>query len=280
MIFTAVSQNRTADAVTAQIEGLILDGVLRPGDRLPAERDLARAMDVSRPILREALDGLEARGLIASRHGGGTWVADVIGEVFRQPVVDLIRAHPKAQADYLEFRRELDALAAGLAAERATETDRTLIRRIVAALETAHAEADFAREAELDVEFHRTISDCAHNVVLLHTLRASYRLLADGVFYNRGLLYGHAGSRDRLFAQHLAIAAAILDRDAPAARAAAAAHMDYVAAAVAERQRESAREQVSERRMALADARLVGRRGGRGAAVGLDTASAAGGRKG
>jgi GntR family transcriptional repressor for pyruvate dehydrogenase complex len=269
MIFQSISQNRTADAVTAQIEDLILDGVLRPGDRLPAERDLARALDVSRPILREALDGLEARGLIASRHGGGTYVADVIGEVFRQPVVDLIRAHPKAQADYLEFRRELDALAAGFAAERATETDRALIRRTVAALETAHADADFEREAELDVEFHRTVSDCAHNVVLLHTLRASYRLLADGVFYNRAMLYGHADSRDRLFAQHRAIAEAILAGDAPASRAAAAAHMDYVAAAVAERQKAVAREAVSERRLALAEARLDGRKGGRGAAVGL-----------
>lgn len=269
MIFHAISQNRTADAVTAQIEGLILDGVLRPGDRLPAERDLARALDVSRPILREALDGLEARGLIASRHGGGTYVADVIGEVFRQPVVDLIRAHPKAQADYLEFRRELDALAAGLAAERATDTDRALIRRILAALEEAHTDADFEREAALDVEFHRTISDCAHNVVLLHTLRASYRLLADGVFYNRAMLYGHADSRDRLFAQHRAIAEAILAGDAAAARAAAAGHMDYVAAAVAERQKAMVREAVSERRLALADARLDGRKGGRGAAVGL-----------
>ncbi len=287
MIFTAVSHNRTADAVVRQIEELILDGVLRPGDRLPAERDLARAFDVSRPILREAIAGLEGRGLLAARHGGGTFVADVIGEVFRQPVVDLIRSHPKALADYMDFRREIDATAAGLAAERATEADRAMLARVVEALAAAHEEADPRREAELDIEFHMAISECAHNSVLLHTTRACYRLLADGVFYNRELVWGHADSRERLFRQHLAIHAAVAAGDAAEARRAAAAHMDYVAATVAERQREVERERVAERRLRVAASRATGPvRGRRGPAVGgedgMETAAAAiaGGERG
>ena len=273
MIFRLVAHNRTADAVVGQIEDLILDGVLRPGDRLPGERELCKALDVSRPILREAIQALEQRGLLATRHGGGTFVADVIGEVFREPVVELIRSRPKAQADYLEFRRDMDAVAAGLAAERATDADRALISRIMAALETAHAEQDPEREAGLDVEFHMAISEAAHNVVLLQTLRACYRLLADGVFYNRGLLYSHAGSRDRLFAQHGAIHDAIMAGDAAAARAAAAAHLEYVAGAVAARQRDGERSEIAERRLALADTRIDARRGGgrRGPAIGADT---------
>jgi GntR family transcriptional repressor for pyruvate dehydrogenase complex len=269
MIFSAVSQNRTADGVIDQIEALILDGVLRPGDRLPAERELARAFDVSRPILREALSDLETRGLVSARHGGGTFIADVIGEVFRQPVVDLVRRHPKAQADYMDFRREIDAVAAGMAAERATAADRAMLDRVVEALAAAHADADPRREAELDVEFHMAIAECAHNSVLLHTTRACYRLLADGVFYNRALLYGHAGSRDHLFAQHRAIHAAIVAGNAAAARAAAAEHMDYVARMVSERQRETERERVAEQRLAASGTRIdPPARGRRGPPVG------------
>ncbi|WP_181699441.1 FCD domain-containing protein [Chthonobacter albigriseus] len=256
MLFREVKENRTADAVVAQIEALILDGVLRPGDRLPAERELAKSFDVSRPTLRDALTDLETRGLVATRHGGGTFIADVIGEVFREPVAALIRNHPKAAADYLEFRREMDAVAAGMAAERATAADRALLSGIMAALEAAHAEKDFRREAELDVEFHKAVSECAHNSVLLHTLRACYRLLEEGVFYNRGLLYTHADSRDRLFAQHRAIYDAILAGDPAAAREAAAAHMTYVTAAVRDRQDQVARAEVAEMRLALAAGRL------------------------
>lgn len=280
MIFREVASNRTADAVIAQVEALILDGVLRPGDRLPGERELSRALDVSRPILRAALDDLALRGLVESRHGGGTFVADVIGEVFRQPVVDLVRAHPRAQADYLDFRRELDALAAGLAAERATADDRAMLERVLALIDAAHAEGDLRREAELDVEFHMAVSDAAHNVVLLHTLRACYRLLADGVFYNRALLYDAADCRDRLHAQHHAIGAAILAGDPAAARRAAAAHIDFVAAAVAARQQADARAAVSAQRRAVAETRLSGRRSGRGPAVGLPDHGARDGRKG
>jgi GntR family transcriptional repressor for pyruvate dehydrogenase complex len=263
VVFSPVTQNRTADAVVGQIEDLILAGVLRPGDRLPAERDLSRALDVSRPILREALSALESRGLVTARHGGGTFVADVTGEVFRQPIVELIRRHPRAQADYMDFRREFDATAAALAAERATDADRALLDRVMAALDAAHAEADPRREAELDVEFHMAIAECAHNSVLLHTMRACYRLLADGVFYNRALLYGQAGSRDRLHQQHRAIHAAVVSGDAAAARAAARSHMDYVAATVAERQRAEERERVAERRLSLSATRVEPPRPGR-----------------
>ena len=78
-IFSRIEHSRTADEVVQQIESLILEGVLRVGDRLPGERELARQFDVSRPILRDALKVLEARGLLVTRHGGGTYVADVIG---------------------------------------------------------------------------------------------------------------------------------------------------------------------------------------------------------
>ncbi len=66
-----------------QIESLILEGVLRGGDRLPGERELARQFDISRPILRDALKRLETAGLLTSRHGGGTFSLPMSSDRFR-----------------------------------------------------------------------------------------------------------------------------------------------------------------------------------------------------
>lgn len=228
MVFQKISHNRTADAVIDQIEQLILQGVVRPGDRLPSERELAKKVDVSRPILREAIKTLEERGLIVTRHGEGTFVADVIGTVFSDAVIELIRRHPPAIADYMEYRREMESIAAGYAAVRATEADKEIITRIFEAMQEAHEKEDFAREAELDVEFHQAIGESAHNIVLLHTLRSCYRLLNDGVFYNRMQLYRYPGSRDQLLAQHSEIYRAVMRGDREGAQAAVIAHIDYV----------------------------------------------------
>ncbi|MCT8999849.1 FadR/GntR family transcriptional regulator [Chelativorans intermedius] len=248
-IYSRIEHARTADAVVRQIEGLILQGVLRDGDRLPGERELAAEMNVSRPILRDALKALEARGLLVSRQGGGTHVANIVGEVFAPPMRELIATHPKATADYLEYRREVEAVAAEMAARRATPADKALLADIVARMEHAHAAADFDAEAEIDVEFHNAVGECAHNFVLLHTLRSCYRLLADGVFVSRARIYDLPGAREELLAQHRAIFHAIRDGDPAAARAAAVAHIAYMEKKSAEAERTGEWERIATLRL-------------------------------
>jgi len=236
-IFSRIEHSRTADDVVVQIEGLVLEGVLRVGDRLPGERELARQVDVSRPILRDALKRLESRGLLVTRPGGGTHVADVIGQVFARPVLDLIATHRKAAADYLEYRREVEAIAADYAARRATDDDLALLDAIVGRMLAAHEAGDFAEEAEIDVEFHNAVGECAHNIILLHTLRSCYRLLSDGIFHNRRLIFDLPGAREALLAQHRAIHDAISARDPSAARQAATDHMHFVERAMLDAER-------------------------------------------
>ncbi|PPE82063.1 GntR family transcriptional regulator [Kaistia algarum] len=232
MLFQPVAPRATADDVARQIEHLVLEGVLHPGDRLPGERDLAVQLGVSRPILREALKALEGHGLIESRHGGGTYVAAIEGDIFAAPIVSLIAASPKAGGDYLEFRREIEATASAMAANRATEADRIILKRLFAEMEAAHAATDFAREASLDVEFHKGIGEATHNIVMIHVLRACYRLLSDGVFQNRSRLYYRGGARDAILDQHRALLDAILASDAAASRRAAIDHIDYIETAL------------------------------------------------
>lgn len=248
-IYRRIEHGRTADAVVRQIEELILEGVLRDGDRLPGERELAAEMNISRPILREALKSLEARGLLFTRQGGGTFVANVVGEVFAPPMRELIATHPKATAHYLEYRREVEAVAAEMAAHRVTEADKAFLQDIIRRMEQAHASGDFDAEAEIDVEFHNAVGECAHNFVLLHTLRSCYRLLAEGVFFSRARIYDLPGAREELLEQHRAIFLAICEGDAERARAASIAHIDFVAKTNAEVERTGEWERVARLRL-------------------------------
>ena len=112
---------RAADAIMDQIERLILEGKVRPGQKLPSERSLAEEFDVSRPTVREAIQKLEARGLIQRRHGGGTFVAEHVGSTFIDPMMSMIQRSPDGTFDILELRFALESVAAWLAADRATE---------------------------------------------------------------------------------------------------------------------------------------------------------------
>lgn len=248
-IFSRIEHSRTADEVVQQIEVLILEGVLRTGDRLPGERELAKQFEVSRPILREALKLLEARGLLVTRHGGGTHVADIIGQIFSKPVVELISSHRKAASDYLEYRREIEGVAAEYAARRATADDLALLDTIIARMDEAHRSGDFVDEAEVDVEFHHAVGECAHNIILLHTLRSCYRLLSEDVFQNRLTVFALPGAREHLLAQHHAIHDAVRAGDPVAARKAAMDHITYVERATAEAERHGDWQRVSRLRL-------------------------------
>ena len=96
---------------------------------------------------------------------------------------------------------------------------------------------NLAANPAVDVEFHTAIGECAHNIILLHTLRSCYRLLADGVFHNRLMIFSLPDARDTLLAQHLAIHEAVAAGDAEAARAASIRHIDFVERAMAEADR-------------------------------------------
>lgn len=250
-IFMPVEHGKISNEVELQIETLILEGVLRVGDKLPSERELAKSMDISRPILRTALASLEERGLVTIRHGGGAYIADIIGTIFAEPVVDLIGRNTKAKSDYLEYRKEIESLTAGLAAERATEQDKELLSNIMQDMEDAHTRKNANQEAKTDVEFHSAIGECTHNIILVHTLRSCYELFAGDVFFNRKVIYEEAGSRDALFVQHKAIYQAIMDGDKEKASLAARAHLDFIQSITSNVKQKKLWQEVSAQRLAL-----------------------------
>ena len=154
--------------------------------------------------------------------------------MFSKPITELISRHARATRDYLEYRRELEGLTAELAARRATDTDRALLSRIVDDMKRAHESGSAEDELAADVEFHNAIGEAAHNIILLHTMRACYRLLSEGIFYNRKAVFALSNARERLLEQHLAIHDAIVGGQADEAKKAAQLHIDFVMQAVDE----------------------------------------------
>ncbi|MGB7287723.1 MAG: FCD domain-containing protein [Salaquimonas sp.] len=244
-VFQHIKQGKSSDEVAHQIEGLVLEGVLRSGDQLPSERELAVDFGISRPVLRDAIEMLENRKILQRRQGDGTFVCDVIGQVFSDPIASLLPLHRKATIDYLEYRREIEGITAGFAAIRATKFDREMLEKCMKRMRKAHETENFKEEALVDVEFHLLIGEMAHNLVLLHTLRSCYKLLSKGVFQNRSKLYETAGGRQHLFDQHMAIANAILAGESDQAAEAARAHLTYVIERSAELENEEDRERIS-----------------------------------
>lgn len=250
MPFEKVQPEKLSSAVVRQIELLILRGILRPGERLPSERDLAERLGVSRPSLREAISELQDKGLLASRAGAGVYVAEVLGSAFSPALIALFSNHDEAVFDYLSFRRDMEGLAATRAATLASDTDLAVIQSVFDKMETAHAKRDPTDEAQLDAAFHLSIIEASHNVVMLHMLRSMYDLLREGVFYNRQVMFKQRRTRDVLLDQHRAINTALQQRDGPAARAAVEAHLDYVETALRDQQRADRNEAVARQRYA------------------------------
>ncbi|MFZ5964492.1 FadR/GntR family transcriptional regulator [Thalassococcus sp. BH17M4-6] len=248
MPFRPVQPEKLSSAVTRQIEKLILRGVLRPGERLPAERELADRLGVSRPSLREAVADLQARGLITSRAGAGIFVADVLGSAFSDALVKLFSTHDEAVFDYLGFRRDMEGLAAERAARLGSETDLKVIGALFEQMEAAHQKRNPADEAQLDADFHLAIIEASHNVIMLHMMRSMYQLLREGVFYNRQVMFKQRTTRSALLDQHRVINDALQARDPDAARAAVEAHLDFVGKALNDDRRAERNEEIARQR--------------------------------
>lgn len=245
MPFKRIQSEKLASAVVRQIELLILRGILRPGERLPAERELADRMGVSRPSLREALQDLQQKGLLVSRKGAGVFVADVLGSAFSPSLIKLFASHDEALFDAIAFRRDMEGLAAERAARFASDTDLAVINTAFQKLESAPPK----EAADRDADFHMAILDASHNVVLLHMMRSMYDMLAHGVFYNRQVVFARNATRDVLLDQHRAINEALQARDGARARASIEAHLDYVASAYRDEQKAEENEAIARQRL-------------------------------
>lgn len=241
MAYQRVKQPKISDVIVERMEEMILEGTFKPGQKLPPERELAKQFEVSRPSLREAAQKLAAKGLLVSRQGGGTFVADDLGGTFMDPLLELFKTHPEAQYDLLEFRHALEGVTAYYAALRSTAADKAAIKASYEMLQAYHENKEFDKEVAADVDFHLTIAASTHNMVLLHMMRALFSLLRQHIGDNLQNIYPKPGYRQKIHDQHYKLMEAIFSGDPDSAQKAAHDHLAYVEDALLEQGRENTR---------------------------------------
>ncbi len=168
----------STEQVLAHVRTLIARGELHPGDRLPAERDLAVQIGVSRPTVRAGLRALAAMGVIESRHGSGTYITDGPPRLDSEPLSFLAALHGLTREKMYEARRVLEVSAAGLAAERATPENMAAIAEEVANL---FATMDDPQAFLVhDIRFHRALASASGNEII-----ASLVEMVSAMYYER-----------------------------------------------------------------------------------------------
>ena len=215
------------DRLSVDLERLILDGVLKAGDRLPSERELGEELGVSRVSIRQALHELEARGLIDRRPGRGTIIlAPTASGGAGDALASLMNSGSSTTTELariMELRAVIEPPIAALAAARVTPRDVEQLRLLVEEMER---ETDLERYAELDRSFHHAISVYTHNP-LFAQLTA---LIATEIAPSRRRALQTAARRQASSVAHRRIFEAIAGHDTVAAEAEARAHVDTVLA--------------------------------------------------
>lgn len=219
-----------SSSIARRLEQLILDGTLKPGKKIPSERQLSERLGVSRSILREALKELSGRGLISTRHGQGTMVTGLVPDVTAShPLLYLFRDHPRTLYDLLEVRELLEGQAAYMAATRGNEADFHRITLAFNAIDQKQADIMQANEAALlDHAFHQSIYEASHNPVLVHTLQSLMQLMLKTVLASVNNLYHRAAYKEQIDKHHRQIYNAVLGRQPEWARKAATAHIKNI----------------------------------------------------
>jgi len=217
-----VRRSRIYEHIVEQIQGLISDGKLRPGDQLPPERVLAETFKVSRTSLREALRALELSGYIEGRQGGGTFVRAPSANDIVQPMATALLAGKRELVDVLEVREMIEPALARLAALRATEAQVGELETILARqAEKVDRGESYPQE---DADFHHTIAVAADNPVVMRLLDVLMDLLSE---LRAGYLQG-GGRPLRSLEGHRRILEAIKCRDGEAAFQATLQHISQV----------------------------------------------------
>lgn len=211
------------DEAILQIQAMIRSGALRPGDRLPPEKELSASLGLSRSSLREAVKALEIMRVLDVRRGDGTYVTSLEPHLLLESMAFAVEVHQDTSLlDVFAVRRILEPAAAVHATARATAEDVRGLRALLAEVDTT---TSVDRLVAHDLEFHRSLSSLSGNAYLVGLLDTlSSRTLRARVW--RGLTDDRAV--DRTLAEHAAIVDAVAAGDAELVRARTVVHLSGV----------------------------------------------------
>lgn len=221
-MFHSIKHTKISEEIANQIKHLIVDGKLKPGDRLPPEREMIKQLGVSRPSLREALNSLVTMGFLEVRQAKRTFVKSVTSKLIDDPLALLIKADEQKIFDLIEVRKAIETWAAYHAAQKASEGDIQQLAIIIGEMEKAFEEGR-SWEKE-DADFHLAIAKATHNTIHMHIMSGIYDLLRESM----SKIFTDREKVKKLMTHHQQIFNAIKNRSPEKARQKTLDHLNFV----------------------------------------------------
>jgi len=220
MEFKEIAPVRLYESVIEQITDLIKNNELKPGDKLPPERELAEKLSISRNSLREAFRVLESRGLIKSKPGGGRFIREIRENGHNNTENIILSLEKSSILELLEAREIFEVKIAEIAAQRATLEDIEIIGEALNKMNQKEELKD-DKKTESDTEFHLAIAGASHNFVFINIMRLHLDLLKE----TREKTWKIPGRREKQYQEHQAIFQAIKEHNSKKAGEAMLKHL-------------------------------------------------------
>ncbi len=225
-MFEQVKTKRVYQQIVDQIKGLLKTGQLKPGDRLDSERELAENLGVSRASVREALAAMEHLGVLETRQGEGTFIADHYQKPLIEPFLIMTLMDPTTNMELLEVRKILEVQAVELATLRADDKDLEKLEKYILLMEEDLGKNILGEEN--DASFHFCIAEATKNRALIRIMHTISDSLEQSMRSGRYRLFAKEGNGQKLYQQHLDIFDAVSSRDPEAAKNAMLKHLNFV----------------------------------------------------
>lgn len=225
-MFKPIKTKRVYAEIIDQIRGLINQGLLKPGDKLISERELAEKLKVSRASIREAFCALESMGILESQQGEGTFIRSASTEDIIKPLAMILMMDKEYNYDIMEVRKILELESAYIAAERASDENIEELRMFLNEMEEDTKKGRLGEVA--DANFHFAIAKLTQNKILVRLMNTIHDLVVISMKKSREKMYFKPGVQEKLYQQHFEIYDAIVKGDANLARKKMSEHLSYV----------------------------------------------------
>ncbi|MFA6840662.1 MAG: FadR/GntR family transcriptional regulator [Sphaerochaetaceae bacterium] len=226
--FKPVATRKIYQYILEQFVNLVSTGVLKPGDKIPSERELAEIFSVSRPSVREALRVLEIIGLIDIQPGGGAYLKEMELGPFLSVIAPLLFSHENFELELLELRELVEMRAAELLPQTLTEEMLVPMRAALSDMRKALEENDKEAGALADIAFHRALVLMSDSFILQKTLELIVSLFEHSVRGGRSVVLERHEDAEQLMKEHQAIYDALLSNDREKARGLLGSHLQMV----------------------------------------------------
>jgi DNA-binding FadR family transcriptional regulator len=222
-----IKSKRTTEIILDQIKQFMVEGQLKPGDKLPTEMELVDRFQVSRTSVREALSALNLTGILEIRQGEGIFVRRPPENAIIQPLSYILLMEKDRLQNVLEVRKALEVEAAQLAAIRRNEDDIFLMRKLMNDMKRDLPEAK--NSDKIDLAFHLAIAQASKNQLMARLMNTFQDIIGQAFHFTRALwMSSVSGSTQRLYDEHKKISVAIIEGNSERARILMHDHLNRV----------------------------------------------------